>query len=57
MARYSNVWWVPETSMPNVNKEEACTLEKREGERGRHMLVFVRVAAVQTEAGVFLFLG
>lgn len=32
-------------------------LEKREGERGNHMLVCVRVVAAQTEAGGFLFLG
>lgn len=57
MTSYSNVCWVPETSIPYVNREETCVLEKREGERERHMLVLVRVAAAQTEAGAFLFLG
>lgn len=54
MASYSNVCWILETSVPYVNKEEACELEK---ERGHHMLVLVRVAAAPTEAGAFLFLG
>lgn len=43
--------------MRYVNREEACVPGKREGERGYHMLVLVRVAATQTEAGACLFLA
>lgn len=56
MASHLNVCWVPETSMPYVNREEACVLEKRGGGVS-NMLVLVRVAVAQTEAGAFLFLG